>query len=64
MSTPTQLREILYTDSQDMLALSSTVASRCYKFCTYGSISLRNYISIHTWDITNTQQTQQLALEL
>jgi hypothetical protein len=26
ISTSTQLREILYTDSQDMLVLSSTVA--------------------------------------
>jgi hypothetical protein len=34
-----QLREILYTDSQDMLILSSTVASH-YNCCTDGSISL------------------------
>jgi hypothetical protein len=27
MSTSTQLREILYTDSQDMLVLSSTVTT-------------------------------------
>jgi hypothetical protein len=34
VSTSTQLRVILYTDSQNMLVLSSTVASRYYNYCT------------------------------
>jgi hypothetical protein len=34
ISTSTQLREMFYTDSQDMLILSSTVASRYYSCCT------------------------------
>jgi hypothetical protein len=43
ISTSPQLREILYTDSQDMLVLSSTVASCYYNCCTYGSTSPENY---------------------
>jgi hypothetical protein len=43
MSTSNQLGEILYTDSQDMLALSSTVASHYYNCCTDGSTSPGNY---------------------
>jgi hypothetical protein len=43
LSTSTQLREILYTDSQDMLVLSSTVVSRYYNCCADGSISPGNY---------------------
>jgi hypothetical protein len=39
----TQLREIVYIDSQDMTVLSSTVASRYYNFCTEGSISTGTY---------------------
>jgi hypothetical protein len=38
----TQLREILYTDSQDMLVLSSIVTSRYYS-CTDGSTSPGSY---------------------
>jgi hypothetical protein len=37
ISMSTQLCEILYTDSQDMLVLSFTVASRYNTFCTNGS---------------------------
>jgi hypothetical protein len=40
---PTQLREILYTDSQNMLVLSSDVAPRYYSYRTDGSISPGNY---------------------
>jgi hypothetical protein len=36
ISTSTQLREILYTDFQNMLVLSSTVASCYYSCCTDG----------------------------
>jgi hypothetical protein len=36
---PTQLREMLCNDSQNMLVLSSTVASRYYNCCTDGSTS-------------------------
>jgi hypothetical protein len=43
ISTSTQLRKILYTDSKDMLILSSTVASRYYNCCTDGSFSPGNY---------------------
>jgi hypothetical protein len=43
ITTPTQLRDILYTDSQDMLVLSSAVASRYYNCCTDGSTSPGNY---------------------
>jgi hypothetical protein len=39
----TQLRQIVYTDSQDMLLLSSTIASHYYNFCTDGSTIARNY---------------------
>jgi hypothetical protein len=39
----TQIREILYTDSQDMLVLSSTVAVRYYNCCTDGNTSPGNY---------------------
>jgi hypothetical protein len=42
-SISTHLREILYTDSQDMLVLSSTVASRYHKCCTEGIASPGNY---------------------
>jgi hypothetical protein len=38
-----QLCKIVYTDSQDTLALSSTVASRYYNYCTDGSTSPGNY---------------------
>jgi hypothetical protein len=41
--TSTELREILYTDFQDMLVLSSIVALRYYKCCTDGSTSAGNY---------------------
>jgi hypothetical protein len=41
--TSTQLREILYSGSQDMVVLSTTVASRYYNFCTDGSASTENY---------------------
>jgi hypothetical protein len=34
ISTSTQLREVSYTDSQDMLLLSSTVVSRYNNCCT------------------------------
>jgi hypothetical protein len=40
---PTQLLEILYTDSQDMLVLSSAAASRYYNWCTDDSTSPGNY---------------------
>jgi hypothetical protein len=43
ISTSTQLREILYTDSQDILVLSYTVASRYYNFCTDVSTRSGNY---------------------
>jgi hypothetical protein len=43
ISISTQLREILYTDSQDMLAVSSTVASGYYNCCTDEGISPGNY---------------------
>jgi hypothetical protein len=39
----TQLHEILYTDSQDMLVLSSNIASRYYNYCTDDSTSPGNY---------------------
>jgi hypothetical protein len=39
----TQLCEILYTDSQDMLVLSSTVASRYFNCYTDGSTHPGNY---------------------
>jgi hypothetical protein len=42
-STFTQRREILYTDSQDVLVLSSTFALRCYNCCTDKSTSPGNY---------------------
>jgi hypothetical protein len=35
--------EILYTDSQNMLVLSTTIASRYYKCCTEYSTSPGNY---------------------
>jgi hypothetical protein len=34
---------MLYTDSQDMLVLSSIVALRCYNCCTDGNTSPGNY---------------------
>jgi hypothetical protein len=37
------LKEILYTNSQYKLVLSSTIAWRYYKCSTDGSISLENY---------------------
>jgi hypothetical protein len=37
-----QLRELLYTDSQDMLVLSSTLVSRQNNCCTDGSPSIGN----------------------
>jgi hypothetical protein len=42
ISTSTQLREMLYTNSQDMIVLSTTVASRYYNCCTNGSSSPGN----------------------
>jgi hypothetical protein len=42
-STSTQLRENLYIDSQDMLVLSSTVASRYYNCCTTSRTSPGSY---------------------
>jgi hypothetical protein len=39
----TQLREILYTDSQDVLVLSSTIAQRYYNCCIDGSTNPGNY---------------------
>jgi hypothetical protein len=42
ISTCTQLHEILYTDYQDVLVLSSTIASRYYNCSTDGSTSARN----------------------
>jgi hypothetical protein len=48
ISTSTQQCEILYTDSQDMLVLSSAVASRYYNYCIGGCTSHGNYwYSIH-----------------
>jgi hypothetical protein len=41
--TSTQLREILYTDFQDMLVLSPTGTSRYYNCCKDGSTSAGNY---------------------
>jgi hypothetical protein len=43
INTSTQLREMQGNDSQDMLVLSSTVASRYDNCCTCGSTSTRNY---------------------
>jgi hypothetical protein len=43
ISASTWMREILYTDSQDMLVLPSTVALRYYNCCTDGSTSPGNY---------------------
>jgi hypothetical protein len=43
INTSTQLREILNTGSQDMLVLSSTVASCYYNCVTYGSTRPGNY---------------------
>jgi hypothetical protein len=43
ISTSTQLREILYTDSHDIQVLSSAVASCCYNWCTIGSTNPGNY---------------------
>jgi hypothetical protein len=43
MSTSTWLCVILYTDSQDMLVLSSTIASHYYNCCTDGSTSPGNH---------------------
>jgi hypothetical protein len=39
----TQLCDILYSNSQDMLVLSSTILSPCYDCCTDGSTSPGNY---------------------
>jgi hypothetical protein len=41
--TPTQLREIVYTDSQDMLVLSYSVASHYYNCCTDGNTNPVSY---------------------
>jgi hypothetical protein len=41
--TSTQLYEISYTDFQDVLVLSSTIASHYYNCCTDGSTGPRNY---------------------
>jgi hypothetical protein len=38
----TPLREILYSEFQDMLVLSFSIASRYYNYCTDGIISTRN----------------------
>jgi hypothetical protein len=43
ISTSSQLREILYTESQYMPVLSSAVASCYYNFCIDGSNSPENY---------------------
>jgi hypothetical protein len=43
ISTSTQLHEILYIDSQDVLVLSSIIASSYYNYCTESSISPGNY---------------------
>jgi hypothetical protein len=43
ISTCTDMRESLHTDSQDMLLLSSTISSRCYNCYTDGSTSPENY---------------------
>jgi hypothetical protein len=43
ISTSTELKKILDTRSQDMLVLSSTVASRYYNCWIDGSTSPRNY---------------------
>jgi hypothetical protein len=40
---PTKLHESFYTDSQDMLVLSSAIASCYCKYCTDGSTSPGNY---------------------
>jgi hypothetical protein len=37
------LYEILYTDFQDILVLSPTIALCCYNFSTDGSTNARNY---------------------
>jgi hypothetical protein len=42
-NTYTQLREILYTDSQDLLVLIRIVASRYHYCCVDGSTSPGNY---------------------
>jgi hypothetical protein len=42
-STSNHKSDILYTNSQDMIGLLSTVVSRCYKCCTDGSNSPGNY---------------------
>jgi hypothetical protein len=42
ISTPTQLSEMVYTDSQDSLVLSSTILLHYYDCCTDGSTSSRN----------------------
>jgi hypothetical protein len=43
ISTSTQLRKFMYTDSHHMLVLSSTIALRYYNYCTDSSISPGNY---------------------
>jgi hypothetical protein len=43
ISTSTQKHEILYTDSQDMIVLSSVLVSRCYNCCTDDSTGTANY---------------------
>jgi hypothetical protein len=51
MVTSTQPHEILYTDSQDMLVLSSIIASRYYNCCADSDTSPWNYgfpLYVHT----------------
>jgi hypothetical protein len=43
-----QLHEIVYTDSQDILVLSSTIALRYYNCCTDGNTSPGNYALINS----------------
>jgi hypothetical protein len=43
ISTPTQLHEIVYSYSQDMLVLSFVAAWRYYNCCADGSTSPGNY---------------------
>jgi hypothetical protein len=54
ISTSIQLHEILYTDSQNMYVLSSTVPSRYYNCCTVTSTSLRN----HAYPLVNGRPIQ------
>jgi hypothetical protein len=51
-NTSTQLREILYTDSQDILVLMFTVSLRYYNCCTDDSTSPENcgYSFVYSWN--------------